>query len=197
VGMATEQDVRTAQSNWSEISISLNTLENNMDSVYRNLCLLLGVDETGNTEIQRIPSVDLQQIADLDLDEDTRKAIGNNRELVNARNTHSADTASVNKKLRTLDELEEKVTVKIKELYDRIRQVKMSYEAAQAGYQSAQIAWNNAKSKYELGMLGRAEYLSEEMQFIQKQAAFEAADLELLQALEDYRWAVRGIVSLD
>ena len=197
VGLATEQDVHTAHNNWSEVNISLSSLETSEDSIYQSLCLLLGVDETGNMEIQRIPSVDLQQIADINLEEDIEKAIGNNLDIVNTRNTSSGGTAGADKKKRTLNELEEKVTMKMKELYDSIQQVKTAYDAAQSGYQSAQIAWNNAKSRYQLGMLGKAEYLLEEIQFIQKKAAFESTDLELLQALETYKWAIRGIVSLD
>lgn len=46
-------------------------------------------------------------------------------------------------------------------------------------------------------MLGRAEYLQEELKFTQKKTGFESADLELFQALETYKWAVKGIVSLD
>ncbi len=197
VGLATEQDIYTAYNNWSEINISLNSLETSEDSIYQNLCLLLGVDETGNMEIQRIPSVDLQQIEEINLEEDIRKAISNNLDVVNTRNTSAGGSSSANKKRRTLNELEEKVTVKMKELYDRIQQLKTAYDAAQSGYQSAQIAWNNAESRYQLGMLGKAEYLLEEMQFIQKKAGFESADLELLQALETYQWAIRGIVSVD
>ena len=196
-GLATDQDVLEAGSDWSDVALSLDSMEANGDSVYRSLCLLLGVDETGSMEVQKIPSVDVEQVGKINLEEDIKKAVGNNRELSSARNAESGETAGINKKMRTLDELEEKVTVKMKELYSRIQQAKTAYDAARSGYQSAKLTWDQANSKYQLGMLDKAEYLLEEMQFIQKKTRFESADLELLQALENYRWAVRGIVDLE
>lgn len=196
-GLATDQDVQRAYNNWSDARISLDSLESGGISVYQNLCLLLGVDETGTMEIQKIPSVDLQTIAEINLEEDTKKAMGNNLDISSTRNTESGGTAGIEKKRRTLAELEETLSVKMKELYQKIQQAISARDAAQTGYQNAQTAWNLAQSKYHMGMLDKAEYLGEEMQYIQKQAGLEAADLELLQALEDYQWAVRGIVSLE
>lgn len=197
VGLATDQEVHTAYNNWSDARISLDSLEAGEISVYQNLCLLLGVDETGTMEIQKIPSADLQTIAEINLEEDTKKAIGNNLDISSTRNTESGGTAGIEKKRRTLAELEETLSVKMKELYDRIQQAKTARDAAQTGYQNAQTAWNLAQSKYQMGMLDKTAYLTEEMQYIQKKAGLESADLELLQALEDYQWAVRGIVSLE
>lgn len=196
-GLATDQDVQRAYNNWSDARISLDSLESGEISVYQNLCLLLGVDETGTMEIQKIPSADLQTIAEINLEEDTKKAMGNNLDISSTRNTESGGTAGIEKKKRTLAELEEKLSVKMKELYDKIQQAKTARDAAQTGYQNAQTAWNLAQSKYHMGMLDKAAYLGEEMQYIQKKAGLESADLELLQALEDYQWAVRGIVSLE
>lgn len=195
-GLATSQEVETAYLNWQNASISLQSLSDSQTSLYQNLCLMLGVDETGSIQLQNIPAADLNRISQLNLEQDTLTAIGNNSEVKSARNTSSDGSTSGNaSKERTLSDLENQVTLKMKELYEEVTKAKQSYDAAQAGYASAQITWDNAQKKYSLGMLSKAEYLQEELQYLQKKSSFEAADLSLFQALETYDWAVKGIGS--
>lgn len=195
-GLATSQEVQTAYLNWQNASISLQSLSDSQTSLYQNLCLMLGVDETGSMQLQNIPAADLNRISQLNLEQDTLTAIGNNSEVKSARNTSSDGSTSGNaSKERTLSDLENQVTLKMKELYEEVTKAKQSYDAAQAGYASAQITWDNAQKKYSLGMLSKAEYLQEELQYLQKKSSFEAADLSLFQTLETYDWAVKGIGS--
>lgn len=195
-GLATGQDVQTAYLNWQNASISLQSLSDSEDAIYQNLCLMLGVDETGSMQLQSIPAADLNRLSQLDLEQDTRTAIGNNSEIKSARNTASDGSTSGNaSKQRTLSDLENQVTLKMKELYKAVTEAKQSYDAAQAGYASAQITWGNAQKKYSLGMLSKAEYLQQKLQYVQKETNFAAADLSLFQALETYDWAVKGIGS--
>ena len=147
-------------------------------------------------QLQNIPAADLNRISQLNLEQDTLTAIGNNSQIKSTRNTSSDGSTSGNaSKQRTLSDLENQVTLKMKELYEEVTKAKQSYDAAQAGYASAQITWDNAQKKYSLGMLSKAEYLQQELQFIQKKSSFEAADLSLFQALETYDWATKGIGS--
>ncbi|MDO5550156.1 MAG: TolC family protein [Lachnospiraceae bacterium] len=195
-GLATSQEVQTAYLNWQNASISLQSLSDSQAAIYQNLCLMLGVDETGSMQLQNIPAADLDRISQLNLEQDTLTAIGNNSQIKSTRNTSSDGSTSGNaSKQRTLSDLENQVTLKMKELYEEVTKAKQSYDAAQAGYASAQITWDNAQKKYSLGMLSKAEYLQQELQFIQKKSSFEAADLSLFQALETYGWAVKGIGS--
>lgn len=124
------------------------------------------------------------------------KAVNNNYDVIEARNTASGSTSAGNKKARTSEELEASVRLVLKQLYEAVLQTKKSYEAAQTGYSSAQIAWNNAQNKYQLGMLSEAEYIQAQMQYTQKKAALESANMELLQALDTYDWAVLGVMEL-
>ena len=195
-GLATSQEVQTAYLNWQNASISLQSLSDSQAAIYQNLCLMLGVDETGSMQLQNIPAADLNRISQLNLEQDTLTAIGNNSQIKSTRNTSSDGSTSGNaSKQRTLSDLENQVTLKMKELYEEVTKAKQSYDAAQAGYASAQITWDNAQKKYSLGMLSKAEYLQQELQFIQKKSSFEAADLSLFQALETYDWATKGIGS--
>lgn len=197
VGLATEQEVLTAYNNWQEMSISLQSLEDSTDSICQNLCLLLGLDESGAVNLQNIPAVDVSKVSELDLENDTKKAVSYNTDIIGEREQSAKGTAAAANKDRKLTELEEKLTRKMKQMYEKVQEAKQSYDAAQTGYNSAKIIWNNAQKQYSMGMLSKAEYLQKEIAYVQKKTNYEAADLSLLQALETYQWAVKGIVDLD
>lgn len=196
-GLATVQEVSAAYNQWQDAVISLASLEDNGDSLYRSLCLMLGVDDSGSMEIGTVPRADKNKIAELDLEEDTKQAIINNTSVLQERNTSAGSSSAKNKKKRTVEELEEKVKSKMQELYDTVYQSVKACQAAETGYAGAQNSWETAQRKFSLGMLSTADYIREEIQYTNKKAELEAAELVLWQALENYRWAARGIVDLD
>lgn len=198
VGLVTEQETLTAYGNWTGIKVTLDSLKSSETSIYNSLCILLGVEENGSMEIQKISPVDLSRLDQLNLEEDTKKAIGSNTSIINTRHTSSVGSgAAMDLKTLTLDELEEKVTVKMEQLYAEVKQAKVAYDAAEVRLTSAEILWNNAGKKYSLGMLSESQYLLEEMQYIQSKVNYETADLNLFSALETYGWAKKGIANLE
>lgn len=194
-GLMTEGEVSAACQTWNDVEISLSEIKDREESVCRNLYLLLGTDDT--VSFARIPPISEEQLSKIDLETDIRTAIGNNTDILAERDVKSAGTASANKKLCTLDELEEKVRIKMEQLYAEVNHKKQAYDAAKTGLEGAEIQWKNEQTQYALGMLSYAEYLQNELQYLQKKMAFDGADLDLIQALENYNWAVKGIVNLN
>ena len=47
--------------------------------------------------------------------------------------------------------------------------------------------------KYQLGMVGRLEYLQGELAYLQAESAKLGADISLRKAYEDYLWQVKGV----
>ncbi len=47
-----------------------------------------------------------------------------------------------------------------------------------------------------MGMLSRTDYLQEQSSYIQKEFAFQTAELSLFQAMENYYWGVNGVMTL-
>lgn len=197
-GLTTEQEVSAAYDLWRELSVSLDSLADSEAEITQSLFLILGIDGQEEMELQTIPSADPELILKLNLEQDTRKAIGNNTDLISARSDSSdSSTAGMRKKQRTTAELEEQVAAKMQQLYDQVLQAKQSYDAAKTGYEGAVIRWENAERQYDLGMFSQEEYLQEKIQYINKKTALETADLSLFQSLETYDWAVKGIVTLE
>ena len=134
----------------------------------------------------------------MNLEEDTRKAIGNNTTLISQRTSaKGTSNASIAARLDVINEGDEKLTIKMRQLYDDVFAKKTAYEAARDGYQSALKSRDGYERMYNLGMLSRSDYLGTEISFYQKKAAWETADTALLLAIETYDWAVKGLTEIE
>lgn len=197
-GTATTQEVENIRNQWNDVKISLQSMTDSETSIYQNLCLLLGISKDEGIQIERIPEFSLSLLEQIDLEEDTRKAIANNTTLITTRSTSTNKSSGAvrNKKLKVADQ-EEKIKVVMQELYGELQQEKLSYESAKVGYSSSELTWNHAQTSYELGIMSKSQYLSAQLTFLQSKAALESENLSLRQAYETYEWAVKGIADLD
>nr|WP_289707229.1 TolC family protein [Enterocloster clostridioformis] len=196
-GMATATEVLDLQNQVLSCQASMAEVRENMDSIYDKLCLMLGRDTDGSFTIAPIPAPDLARIGDMNLETDTVKAIGNNYTLINSRHSMKVDsTSSSIQKLRTMEDGEQKLTVEMKRLYEDVLHKKESLERTQTGYEKASLGRQQADVKYAAGLIGRDEYLMEELQFIQKEGDYKAAQLAQQQAMDTYDWGVLGFADV-
>ena len=193
-GMAAGNDVQAAYHRWMAANNSLASAKDGRDTVYQNLCLLLGAENDGSVVLGAVPSVNLYKIEEMNLKEDIQKAINNNVDIINERHTSAKGTDALDNKARKIGEMEENVKVQMKQLYETVFSLKTAYDAAFAGLAGAEIVWSNCQTQYAMGMLSRAEFLQQETAYIEKKVAFASADLGLFQALQIYDWAVKGIM---
>ena len=59
------------------------------------------------------------------------------------------------------------------------------------------LAAQTDERKYAMGMLGNLQYLQLKMVYLQQKQAYDSAVLSLKQAINDYNWALYGVVTLD
>ena len=168
-----------------------------MRTVRQNLCLMTGWSYNADIAVGDIPEPDVSGIDGMNPANDLTRAIGNNYTLIELRGTSGKGTANYNQKMRTTDEIEGKIKTQLETLYQEILEKKTAYEAAHVAFQGAQITMNGNDLKYQMGMLGRLEYLQLKMAYLQQKAALKTAQLNLTQAMENYRWAVEGLADVD
>lgn len=197
-GTATEADVLEAQDYVLTVQSSLASAQSAMESVYDSLCLTVGRDTDGSLTIASIPEADESRISAMNLETDTQKAIGNNTTLINERHTSAeSSTAGSENKKRSVAESEEKLTIKMKQLYQDVLQKKEERDAAKTAYENAGLQKQAADAKYRAGMISQTEYLSAEMEYIGQTASYRAADLAFEQAMDTYDWAVLGLAEIE
>lgn len=197
-GLAAETEVLQAQTNQLSAQSAIESINGGLLKMKPALCTLTGWPADGDPEIAPVPSVDMSRIDQMDLEADTKKAIGNNITLISQRNSEKGKTyAGVEARLGMINEGDEKLSIKMKELYNDVYSKKAAYEAATDGYQSALKARDGYQRMYEMGMLSRSEFLGTEVAYYQKKVTWETADSALLLAIETYGWAVKGLTEIE
>ena len=204
IGMATQTQKLSAQASQYSAQNSLAALTAQMDELKRSLLLLLGWDYDSDVVVGSIPPVDVTEIARIDFAADKAIAPKNNYAIIEMKNAapndFDGDGKYKNKDYRAreqgVEQAEEQLAITIEQLYQTLFEQQAILASAETAYQAAQVKWDGAVRKYELGMLGQAEYLGEELAYCAAKAAYESAELDMRQAMLNYYWGVNGLGEL-
>ena len=158
---------------------------------------MLGWNYDGQPEILAVPEPETGKIAEFHLDADTAKAIENNYGLYDIRMASSKSQGGVDEKARKIKETEEQITSSMDLLYKEVIQKQTAYEAAATLHTAAKAEKEAADRKLALGMVSRQEYLEAEGKWLENDAAFLEAGLSLTGAMENYQWAVEGLLETE
>ncbi len=198
LGMATGTDLASANNSLLTARVQLASLSDQQESVRRTLCMLLGYDPDSYPEICPIPEFDMIRLEGMDLEQDTVKAIGNNQTLIAQRTSEKGNTNDqIVARSRMIDEGDQKLTIEMQRLYQEVQDKKAAYEAAQTGFAAAQLSRDAAERQYQLGLLSQVQYIGTQISYYQKKAEKESANLNLLQAMENYDWGVLGFAAVE
>lgn len=198
LGLATEKDVLSARTSLLSGQSQLASLTSQMDSLRRTLCLMLGYHPEENPDIRPVPEFEMSRLDRMNLEADTRLAVGNNDTLIGQRTSAPASTSfGTEVRLNMIEEGEQKVTIEMQRLYQAVMDKKAAYEAAATGYQAAEKSFGASTRQYQNGMLSELQYVGTQIAYHQKKAAFESANLELWQAMENYDWGIMGLASAE
>lgn len=196
-GMATEADVLSAQNDLLSAKQSLSQIQNGMESVRRSVGLQLGWDGVTLPELGPSPEPDAAFVDTTNPDADKTAAIMHNSEVRDAAKPESKSSFGLEIRDRTENEKTGLLVAKMDSLYADMKEKKALYEAAQTSLERAELTKASAEQKYQLGMLGRAEYEGQMLAYTSYQAAYELAKLNLFQSINTYQWAVDGYVTID
>ena len=196
LGMATSTDVQAAEKALQSAQGQLKNIQDSMTKVRQQICNMTGWAYNADMQLGEVPQPDLARIDTMNPENDLFRAIGNNYTLIEQRSMSGKGDSNRNAKFRLIDETEAKVKIELETLYQSILEGRTAYEAAGTAFQSAQITMNGNDLKYQMGMLGRLEYLQAKMAYLQQKAAYRTAALSLRQAMENYDWAVAGLADV-
>lgn len=201
LNMVTDTDVLNAKKSLDQAASGLAKVEAGIINIKQNLCMMTGWSYDASPDIRPVPLVGQERLDAMNLESDIPKAIGNNQTLINQRNVTVSSARRMSGKdkekwARNVEESEQQLHIEMGQLYDAVREKKAEADGAAAAYASAVTAKQGADLKYQVGAIGRLEFLRAEMEFLSQKATKESADMALLQAVNDYEWAVKGVLSL-
>lgn len=193
LGMATATDVQAAEKSLQSAKGQLQTVDDAMANLKQQICIMTGWDYKADMSLGEIPQPDASRIEAMDPEADLPRAIGNSYSLIDLRGTSGKVDTNRQARLRVMDETEAKIKVDLEAAYQAVMKSRTAYEAARTALQSAEITMHGNDLKYQMGMLGRLEYLQLKMAYLQQKALARTAALDLTQAMENYGWIVEGL----
>lgn len=197
LGLAAAEDVLSAKESLKQAEASLASAKKSMASQKQTLLTTLGWSYDADPTITRVPEPDLSRITEMNLSADTDTALEHNYKLYDLRTTDSASQGGANEKARLIKDQENAVRENLETLYQAVLQSRSSYQAAETNHTSAKNTRAANERRYAMGMLSRQEYLQAEITYLTAWAEFDQAGLSLTAAIEDYEWALTGLMDSD
>ena len=198
-GMSTQSKVLSAKESVSNAEAALVTAESNLASTKESLCLMLGWGYGADVEIAELAEPDQSKIAAIDVNADIQTALENSyayrltkKQLTNAR------TDSVKEKLSETEKNQrETISNSVKSAYDSLLLAQSNYEQAQSALALEEVSMKSADAKLAAGTITKNTYESQKASYTTAQVTAQTQKLSLLQAMNDYDWAVNGLASAE
>ena len=198
-GMSTQSKVLSAKESVSNAEAALVTAESNLASTKESLCLMLGWGYGADVEIAELAEPDQSKIAAIDVNADIQTALENSyayrltkKQLTNSR------TDSVKEKLTETEKNQrETVSNSVKSAYDSLLLAQSGYEQAQSALALQEVSMKSADAKLAAGTITKNTYESQKASYTTAQVTAQTQKLSLLQAMNDYDWAVNGLASAE
>ena len=198
-GMSTNAKVLSAKESVSNAEAALVTAESNLASTKESLCLMLGWGYGADVEIAELADPDQSKIAAIDVSADIQTALENSyayrltrKQLTNAR------TDTVKEKLtETEKNQKETISNSVKSAYDSLLLAQSGYEQAQSALALQEVSMKSADAKLAAGTITKNTYENQKASYTTAQVTAQTQKLSLLQAMNDYDWAVNGLASAE
>lgn len=194
--MYSAEEVLAAEDARNSARSAAKSAENTALNKKQELLSMLGWRYDANPEIRKVPEADQGKIAGFQPETDSETAILNNYTLMATRRAGAAGLGGQNAKNRQIKSQEDQVRMEMEALYKSVIQKQTEFSAASLEYEAAAADKAAADQKYQMGMLSRQEYLQAEVSWMTAQESKESADLALQAAIEDYEWAVQGLLEI-
>lgn len=196
-GMSTQSAVLSAREAVSSAEASLLSAESSLAQTKERLCLMLGWSYGSEVEIGALPEPDMSLIDQIQVEEDIQTALANNyslrlteKRLANARSTKVYNTLTETQKNQR-----ETISNNVKNSYTSLILARSDYEQAVQAYEMEENSLASAERGLAAGTVTRNAYQSQQSSCLSAETAVRTSKLDLLTALVDYQWNVKGLAA--
>lgn len=196
-GTATQVDVLNAQETLQNAERSITSASTDIDAVRQKLQLMLGWRFDAAPEIREVPVSDFGRIDRMNPQEDLEKAIENNYTVIvnkkKVANAGSSDT--INTLNETIEDNKKKIGAVLTTDYQNVLAARLAYDQAAAELDLENRNLQTMQTQFQQGTVSKNQLDNQQYTVQSKQLAVKIADLNLLQTMETYDWAVNGLAS--
>ena len=196
-GSSTQVQVLNAQKSVQDQDAAILSTQKSIDSVHRTLCLMTGWSADAQPEIRAVPEPDLGRIDSINLEADQETALKNNYTIrYNEKKLGNLSASTqIEATKATIEDARNNVINGLKTQYNTILTTRDSLTTAQLQLQLAQVDLEKAAASLAVGSSTQLQYQSAENAFITAKNTVETTKLQLLLAMENYDWIVKGLVA--
>ncbi len=198
-GAATAADVQSALLNVNAAKISLEQLDNALDTVKRTIGTGLGWNTTSykNISFGVVPDYPLDFAAGRNLESDIQSAMQQNSQYGTASRIQDQDFTTWDNREISVATTEQEIRIAMTSLLENVKQKQAEYTTAETSAELAKAKKERADRMDAVGLVGRAEYDGLQLDYLSKANAVETAKMNYSQAVFDYKMAVeKGVMTL-
>lgn len=196
-GTGTQIDVLNAQESLQTAERNIVSAQTDIDTVRQKLQLMLGWRYDDTPEILKVPAADVTRIEQMNPQADLEKAVENNYTvMVNRKKAaNSTSTDTINTLNKTIEDNQKKIASALSVNYQNVQAAKLAYDQAVAELELENRNLQTIQTQFREGSASQNQLTGQQYTVQTKQLAVEIADLNLLQTMETYDWAVNGLAS--
>lgn len=196
-GTGTQIDVLNAQESLQTAERNIVSAQTDIDTVRQKLQLMLGWRYDDTPEILKVPAADVTRIEQMNPQADLEKAVENNYTvMVNRKKAaNSTSTDTINTLNKTIEDNQKKIASALSANYQNVQAAKLAYDQAVAELELENRNLQTIQTQFREGSASQNQLTGQQYTVQTKQLAVEIADLNLLQTMETYDWAVNGLAS--
>ena len=193
--MAPAADVLNAQAALASAKVTLTQVDNGIAQLKSAIGIQLGWNVGNTPEIGPVPAPDINFVLTADKEADYKKAVENNPSYESTGEIKNYNGASaVYQRDAAVNEASAEYSSKFDSLYASMQEKKLLYDAAQTSLEIARLSKEKSERFFGLGLCGKAEYEGMQLQYLSSEAGAALASLALSQAINDYKWAIEGLM---
>lgn len=193
-GLGTVAELDKAAADLESAKADLSQVDSSMEQLSRAMGLQLGYSDSVPV-IGEVPEPDLAYISSADPAADLERAAAENQTVKSAARSDGS-TAGNESRDRNENAAKGQLASKLSELYSDMKSKELLYQSSLTTMEKAERTKASAERMYGLGMLSAAEYQAQILTYLGYKASAELAKLNLCQSINNYKWAVNGVVSL-
>lgn len=199
IGKATQIDVLTAKEAYDQANLSLTKNNAAFDKMTELLRVNLGWKASDNPVMPTIPGLSVEQLAAVNLEEDSKIALQNNYSLRISERKLNLSTGEANRQnlTRSISTAKEKIQSDMLSKYQSLKQAEEAKRQAELQASNAQQAYQKAERGYKLGSVSRVDFEKAKNAADTASLQKQQADLKLYEEYLDYQAGKQGLATTD
>ena len=198
-GMITQAELLAAREKTESAQAAVEANQKEMDALKRELCVMTGWSYDAQPDIREIPIPSLDEADVIDLEADKELALKQNytQNANERRLKHTNKGAQYDVLEKKVETGRQQIAADVESKYKLLKQAQSDYALADGQYQLAVKDQQSAQLRYSLGAISRNGLLKSQGSLAGAQSARDVAALKFGQAMENYRWAVKGLAQAE